>query len=270
MPPLPLGLVRTGVALLLLAVSVPCSAQLKNPQGVPVLLLSGGQREHHGYRDQANALAKALEQTGQFRVTIAEDAAILETEALNKYKGLIVLTDRRDPEFKFTLAQQQAMLHFVHDQGGGFVTIHGGDNAAPDWTLDLRVMYGGVFSHDTSRRGPDSKTRKGDYRVHIKTPENPVCQGISDFDLKDELYYKLQEEPGNTILASITLDNEERPVAWVRTHGKGRVFHTVFGHRDFGPDKHDPLQTPELLKLVTRGLAWATSGPAPAEPAAKP
>ena len=75
MPPLPLGLVRTGVALLLLAVSVPCSAQLKNPQGVPVLLLSGGQREHHGYRDQANALAKALEQTGQFRVTIAEDAA---------------------------------------------------------------------------------------------------------------------------------------------------------------------------------------------------
>jgi hypothetical protein len=43
-------------------------AQLKAPNGAKVLLLSGGQRQHHGYRRQANLLQKVLETTKQFEV----------------------------------------------------------------------------------------------------------------------------------------------------------------------------------------------------------
>ena len=72
------------------------------PDGAKVLLLSGGKRQHHGYRDQALYLSGTLENTGRFQVTICEDAAILETPAMSKYDLLIVNADRRDDEFKFS------------------------------------------------------------------------------------------------------------------------------------------------------------------------
>ena len=99
------------VAPLLLAVLAgsPAWAQKKVPNGAKVLFLTGGQRQHHGYRDQAFYLTAALEDTGRYQVTMAEDAAILETPALKKYDLIIVNADRRDPEFKFTASQQEAV-----------------------------------------------------------------------------------------------------------------------------------------------------------------
>lgn len=78
----------------------PAQAQKKVPSGAKVFLLSGGQREHHGYRDQAFYLSRTLENTGRFQVTIGEDAAILETPAIRKYDLIIVAADRRDPDFE--------------------------------------------------------------------------------------------------------------------------------------------------------------------------
>src|SRR5262249_13654986 len=63
----------------------PGIAQKKAPGGTKVYILSGGQRQHHGYRDQAFYLAEALENTGRYEVTLGEDAAILETPAIRKY-----------------------------------------------------------------------------------------------------------------------------------------------------------------------------------------
>ena len=74
----------------------PALAQKKVPDGAKVFLLSGGQRQHHGYREQALYLSGTLENTGRFQVTIGEDAAILETPAMRKYDLLIVTADRRD------------------------------------------------------------------------------------------------------------------------------------------------------------------------------
>ncbi len=226
--------------------------QKKNPGGVPVLLLTGGQREHHGYRDQALFLSELLENSGDFRVTICEDAAILETPAMAKYAILIVNADRRDPEFKFTEGQQRALLDFVKS-GHGFVAIHGADNAAPDWLPEWREMLGGIFSH---KGLPDGKVRKGEYTVKIADTASPITRGIKDFPLKDELYYHIQMQPGVEPLATVNHDGQDWPVAWTRTFGKGKVFHTPLGHRDFGPGKDDPLRDPNLAKLVLRGVEW--------------
>ena len=129
-----------------LCLASPAWAQKKSPGGVKIYLLSGGQRQHHGYRDQAFYLAELLENTGRFEVTLGEDAAILETPAIRKYALIIANADRRDPEFKYTKAQQQALLEYVRS-GGGYVSIHGANNAAPDWLPEWKQMLGGVFSH---------------------------------------------------------------------------------------------------------------------------
>jgi type 1 glutamine amidotransferase len=236
--------------------SQPAAAQKKAPGGAKVFLLSGGQRQHHGYRDQAFYLADALENTGRFEVTIGEDAAILETSAIRKYDLIIVGADRRDPEFKFTRGQQEALFDYVRS-GHGYVSIHGADNAAADWLPTWKEMLGGVFSHFGL---PDGKTRKGTFTVKIVDTSSPVTQGIKDFKIKDELYYQLQLMPDVRPLATVEYQGTDWPVAWTRTFGKGRVFHTTMGHRDFGPNKEDPLRDPNLSRLVVQGVEWVAAG----------
>lgn len=256
-----------ALAAAILDMIVPSAlAQKKAEHGAKVLLLSGGQRQHHGYRDQALYLSNVLEDTGRYQVTINEDAAILLTPAMAKYDLIIVNVDRRDPEFKFTLEQQHALLDWVQ-AGHGYVSIHGADNAAPDWLPGWREMLGGVFSHVGL---PNSKTRKGSYIIKIAHASHPVTRGLQDFDLKDELYYQLQMLPGVEPLATTDLEGGTWPVAWVRTYGQGRVFHTPLGHRDFGPGKDDPLQNPNLLKLVVQGVDWVADGKKTPPPKSKP
>jgi len=240
-------------------VGSPALAQKKVPKGVEatrILLLTGGARNHHGYRDQAFYLASALEDTGRYEITLAEDASILESPALQKYAILIVNADRRDDEFKFTLDQQKALLDYVK-AGHGYVSIHGANNAAPDWIPEWRDMLGGVFSHIGL---PDSKVKKGTFQIKILKPDHPIMNGVRDFELKDELYYHLQMKPGVEPLATTDHDGGTWPVAWTRQYGKGRVFHTPLGHRDFGPDKDDPMRDPNLLKLVIQGVDWVAKG----------
>jgi type 1 glutamine amidotransferase len=231
-------------------------AQKKAPNGAKVLLLTGGQRQHHGYRDQAFYLAGALEDTGRYEVTINEDGAILESPAMAKYDLIIVNADRRDPEFKFTKSQQEALLSWIK-AGHGYVSIHGADNAAPDWVPEWREMLGGVFSHVGL---PDSKTKKGSYTIKIVNTQHPITRGLNDFPLKDELYYHIQMQPGVEPLATTDHDGGTWPVAWTRTYGRGRVFHTPLGHRDFGPGKDDPAQDPNLKKLIIQGVDWVAEG----------
>jgi hypothetical protein len=245
-------LICLGILAFCVATPPYVHAQKKNPTAARVLLLSGGQREHHGYRDQAFALSKALEDTGKHRVTIVEDAGIFESSAMEKYDLVIVLTDRRDDEFKFTMAQQKALLAWVK-AGHGYVSIHGADNAAKDWIPEWREMLGGVFSHVGL---PDSKTKKGKFLIKIANQDSSITKGLSDFELQDELYYNLQMFEKVEPLATTEFANGTWPVAWTRTYGKGKVFHTPLGHRDFGDGKLDPLQDPNLKKLVIQGIDW--------------
>ena len=236
--------------------ATPAHAQKKAPEGAKVLILSGGQREHHGYRDQAFALSSLLEDTGRYQATIVEDGAILESPALAKYDLLIAMADRRDPEFKLTEGQQRGLLDWVK-AGHGYVSLHAADNAAPDWLPEMREMLGGVFSH---KGLPDGKVRKGSYTVKVEDTSHPITAGLADFPLKDELYYHLQMEPGVKPLATVEFEGTAWPVAWTRDFGKGRVFHCALGHRDFAPGKDDPLRDPNLSKLVVQGIDWV-AGP---------
>jgi type 1 glutamine amidotransferase len=234
----------------------PALAQKKASGGTRVFLLSGGQRQHHGYRDQAFYLAEMLENTGRFEVTMGEDASILETPGIRKYDLIIANADRRDPEFKYTKAQQEAILDYVRT-GHGYVSIHGADNAAADWLPEWKAMLGGIFSHIGL---PDGKVRKGSYVVKIVDKTSPITQGIADFPLNDELYYNVQILPGVEALATVEYDGTDWPVAWTRGFGRGRVFHLVLGHRDFGPGKDDPLRNPSLSRLLTQGVDWVAQG----------
>ena len=237
-------------ALLLSAPDVP--AQQKVPSGAKVLLLSGGQRSHHGYRRQANLLQKLLEDTKQFEVTICEDAAILETPALGKYDLIVATADRRDPEFRLTEGQQRALLKFV-DGGKGFFSLHGFCCAHQTWLPEMRELLGGVLAHFGT---PDTKVQFGKFALKITDPSHPVVKGVSDFAHEDELYYELQTQGELKPLAVAVFADKEWPVLWTRVYGQGRVCVSVFGHCGVQPSAKDPLEHEPFRRLVLQGIGW--------------
>ena len=229
------------------------TAQQNVKGGAKVLMLSGGQRNHHGYRRQAYLLQKALEDTKQLEVTISEDAAILEAPSLAKYDVIVAMADRRDPEFRFTPSQQKALLQFVHD-GKGLFSLHGFCCAEQHWQPEMREMLGGVLSHVGT---PDTKVKFGKYPLKISDPSHPITQGASDFEHEDELYYELQTR-GEPIkpLAAAVYEGKEWPVLWTREFGKGKVCVSVFGHCGVQPKSKDPLEHEPFQRLIVRGILW--------------
>ncbi len=97
-----------------------------------------------------------------------------------------------------------------------------------------------------------------DYTVNITKPEDPIMQGIKDFDYTSEQYY-MHVDPANEVLATTTFTGEHAswidgvvmPVAWKRHHGKGRVFYCSLGHRA------SEFDVPEMATMMRRGLNWA-------------
>jgi uncharacterized protein len=228
-------------------------AQKKAPDGIKVLLLSGGQREHHGYREQAHYLQKVLEGSGKFQVTISEEAAVLETSALGKYDVVVLTADRRDDEHRLTDKQQQALLDYVA-AGKGFVSLHGFCCAANDWKPEMRQMLGGVLSHVGQ---PDTKVRVGKYTVKVEQPAHTIMQGIENYEHEDELYYYLQTVGDLDTLASVRHEDHDWPIAWTRTYSKGRVFVTVFGHARWEPGSKDPQENPPFRRMIVQAIEWA-------------
>lgn len=97
-----------------------------------------------------------------------------------------------------------------------------------------------------------------DYRVNVTKPDDPIMQGISDFDYTSEQYY-LHVDPANEILATTTFSGEHvywidgvvMPVAWKRRYGRGRVFYSALGH------KAEEFDVPEMATMIRRGMNWA-------------
>jgi type 1 glutamine amidotransferase len=245
------SLFSIAVAAVALATSA-VTAQQSVPTGAKVLLLSGGQRNHHGYRRQAQLLQKALEDTKQFQVTICEDAAILETPALHKYDIIVATADRRDPEFHLTEPQQRALLKFVQD-GKGFFSLHGFCCADKAWLPEMRELLGGVLAHFGT---PNTKVRFGKFPLKITESNHPIVKGVTDFEHQDELYYDLQTMGELKPLVVAVFEGKDWPVLWTRTYGKGRVCVSVFGHCGVQPGAKDPLENEPFRRLVLQGIAW--------------
>jgi uncharacterized protein len=94
--------------------------------------------------------------------------------------------------------------------------------------------------------------------VIITRRDDPVMEGIQDFDYCSEQYY-MHVDPSNEVLATTTFSGEHAPwiegvvmpVVWKRRHGNGRVFYSTLGHvaKEF--------DVPEMRTILRRGMLWA-------------
>jgi len=97
-----------------------------------------------------------------------------------------------------------------------------------------------------------------DFRVAVTRQDDPVMEGIPDFDYRSEQYY-LHYDPTVEILATTTFTgahdsaarNVVMPVVFKRHFGAGRIFYSALGHVAAEFDH------PYMPLILRRGLAWA-------------
>lgn len=202
-------------------------------QDLNVLFL--GDRGSHQPRSRFILLEPAMTAAG-IKLTYTEDMQDLTVENLAKYDALALYANINsiDPR------QEKALLEYVAG-GGGFVPIHCATFCFRN-SKEVVALMGAQFQ----RHGT------GVFRTEVVETDHPLMRGFGGFESWDETYvHHLHNEKQRTVL-SYRVDREGRePWTWIRTHEKGRVFYTAWGH------DYRTWRNPGFHNLIERGIRWA-------------
>lgn len=207
------------------------------------LIVWGGWSGHEP-EQCAGIIAHMLEEDG-FNVRMETTTRVLADPNLAKLDLIIPIYTMSKIE-----KDEVANLSLAVREGVGLAGYHGGMGDAFREAVEYQFMCGGQWvAH------PGNII---DYRVNVTRPDDPIMQGIEDFDYRSEQYY-MHVDPSNEVLATTTFSGEyapwiegvAMPVVWKRHHGQGRVFYSSLGHAA------KEFDVPEMRTILRRGMLWA-------------
>jgi type 1 glutamine amidotransferase len=263
---------------------------------IKVLIVDGV--SNHDWKNTSIAAKATLEQTGRFTVDIftspSKEAPKDEWEAWRPkfFDYQVVISNFNDDcredggcEPLWSSETRADFEKFVRE-GGGFVVIHGADNAFASWAAYNEMIGGGGWggrkagtsgyllrlvngkwirtSPDEGRSGSHGRMRE--FPVIHDQPSHPILKGLPTewMHAADELYSALRGPYKNVeVLAhSYSLRTEENePQLMIITFGKGKIFHLAPGHyqRDILPFG-DAVHCVGYQTVLARGTEYVATG----------
>ncbi len=220
------------------------------PPGRTLRYLFLGDQGHHRPAERYRQLAPVLAERG-IELEYTERLADLNPQKLAGFDGLVIYANHTEisPE------QERALLEFVAG-GKGLAALHCASYCFLNSPAYIELVGAQFKEHGT-----------GVFRTMIGEAEHPLVRGYGGFESWDETYvHHRHNDQGRTVLEYRVEGDRREPWTWVRTHGRGRVFYTAWGH-DQQTWGHAGFHN-----LVERGLRWAAGDdPARAGPyAARP
>jgi hypothetical protein len=242
---------------------------------------SGG--PYHNWKALTPALQKQLEETGLFQVDVVTappangDFSAFKPE-FSKYKAIVFNYDAPDARWS---AEIKASFEKYMSEGGGLVIVHGADNAFPQWQAFNEMIGIGGWRGRNEKSGPlwyykDGKLVSDNspglagshgarlpFRITTQNATHPIMKGLPKIFLHqgDELYGKMRGPGKNmTVLATAYAapanrgTGYEEPALMAIGYGKGRVFHSIFGHDVYA------LASVDAVVTLQRGTEWAATG----------
>ena len=203
-------------------------------------LLFMGDNGHHRPSERFHELAPVMEARG-IELKYTDRMEDLTAETLADFDGLVLFANID----KIEDAQAKAVLDYVAS-GKGFIPLH---CATFCWRNNAEIvkLMGGQFQ----RHGGQV------FGVVNAEPTHPIMKDFGGFTSWDETYiHTLHNEENRTVLeyrveGDQAPGNTKEPWTWIRTHGKGRVFYTAWGHDS------RTWTNPGFPNLVERGIRWA-------------
>jgi putative membrane-bound dehydrogenase-like protein len=228
---------RSLLAMLIAATtSAVTSLQAAEPAR-PLSVLFLGDRGHHLPADRAAQITPVLASRG-IDVTYTEDVGKLDPTTLAKYDALLVYAniDTIKPE------QSRALLDYVAG-GGGFVPLHCASFCFRNDPEVVALIGAQFLRHGT-----------GEFDTKVVDPTHAITKGLEPFHTWDETYVHTKHNTKDRHVLQVRADAQgDEPWTWTRTHGKGRVFYTAYGHDERTWDH------PGFHDLVERGIRWASN-----------
>ena len=220
----------------------------------------GKQYGGHASIPHANLAVQLMgEKTGAFTATLSSEPGAISAANLQQYDALYLNNTVGDvfdtPEMR------DALVAFVA-RGGGIVGNHGTSVASPKWTEFGEILGATGASH----REPTEKAT-----IIVEDPTHPVTRAFDGqaFEYVDEFYRLSAPYSRDKVRVLLSIDpiatdmmqgrcfgqclrdDNDYPVAWIRQHGKARVFYTSLGHNP------DPFWDPQVLAMFLAGIQYA-------------
>ena len=203
------------------------------PRKVEVLFL-GHESTHHDAQAYASVAAAAFAREG-INISYSNDPSVLEPSTLDLYDVLLLYANHDS----ITASQERALLDFVAS-GKGFVPVHSASYCFRNSDAFVRLVGAQFKEHGVGR-----------FTAPIIQADNPVMQGLKEFETWDETYVHTRHSSDRTVLMERVDGQHREPWTWTRTHGRGRVFYTAYGHDE------RTWNHPDFLALLKAGLLWA-------------
>lgn len=263
---------------LMLAFVCACGVVDAAPQQIKVMLLDG--QNNHNWKSTSPVLKAALEMSGRFTVDVCtspgkktsrEEWAKFQPD-FSKYDVILSNYNGR----MWAEPVQKSFVKYMKE-GGGLVVIHAADNSFGKWDEYNKMIGLGGWGGRNEKSGPyvywkDGEfvrdTRKGrggghgpqrEYPVDTRNSDHPIMKGIpaSWMHARDELYADLRGPAEDmTVLATAFSKKTKKhePALMAINYGKGRVFHSIFGHANYS------MKCAGFICTLQRGTEWAATG----------
>lgn len=224
-------------------------------KGKNILFVYGGMKGHKP-AESVDLMVPKLRAEGA-NVKIYNKLSVYTNEKLMSETDLIIQTWTSG---KITKKQFEGLQNAVMN-GTGLAGWHGGLGDAFRDNLKFQFMVGGQF---LSHPGGDI-----DHSITIIDNNDPITNGLEDFDLKKTEQYYMLIDPNIKVLAISEFERENyekpgkhenkitgstMPVVWKKNYGKGRIFYSSIGHY------LTEFKVPEVMTMQMRGFRWASEG----------
>jgi type 1 glutamine amidotransferase len=239
----------TNLILLGAVAAQPLAQAAETVHKIRVLLVTGDDVSVHKWGEVSQAIKETLESTGRFEVRTCEDPGVLDSAISLARYDLVFLDFYNATTPTLSDVAKENLVQFVKG-GKGLAVAHLSSASFKEWD-EFHKMCGRYWVMGTSGHGP-----RGAFKARIANKENPITQGLEDFEADDELYAKLQCDGPINVLVEADSDwsHKTEPLVFTVEYGKGRVFHEAFGHDG------KAIRNPSVQKLIQRGSAWAATG----------
>lgn len=226
---------RAALVACLTLLCVLCLPRAGAEPGRDLSILFLGDNGHHVPIERARQIIPVLSLRG-IDITYSDRVDDLNPATLAPYDGLIVYANTTE----ISAEQERSLLDFVAG-GKGFIPIHCASYCFLNSPSYVALVGAQFQSHGT-----------GEFRTRIVEPDHPTMRDLWEFETWDETYVHTRHNPERTVLQVRAEGGQDEPWTWTRTHGKGRVFYTAYGH------DHRTWGNPAFHALIERGIRWAT------------